>query len=306
MLVRHVETQGVKTLSHAELRELGLLYRQAASDLSAARADRSSRSLEQYLNRLVSRAHNYVYSGQRISPVSVWKFLAHGYPRLLRRLSLYVLLATVITAGAGGLGAVVTIVRPEYGVMFLGPDRVADLDKHKMWTEEILSVKPQSSAGIMTNNISVCFSAFAGGVTAGLFTLYVLFFNGLMLGVIGVVCAQHHMALSLWSFVASHGALELPAIMLAGAAGLRLASGILFPGLLRRREAVAVAGVDAVQIIAGTIPMLIVAGTLEAFVSPTHAPVALKFSIGAVLFVGLCLWLTAGGRGTVEPESQRP
>lgn len=303
MLVRQVESNGVKSLSHAELRDFGLLYRQAASDLSAARADRSSRSLEQYLNRLVSRAHNYVYSGQRISPVSVWRFLAYGYPRLLRRLSLYVILATAISAGAGGLGAVITIVRPQYGVMFLGPDRVADLDKKKMWTDEILGVKPQASAGIMTNNISVCFMAFVGGITAGLWTIYILFFNGLMLGVIGVVCAQHHMALSLWSFVASHGALELPAIMLAGAAGLRLASGILFPGLLRRRDAIAIAGVDAVQIIAGTIPMLIVAGTLEAFLSPTHAPIALKFSVGAALFVGLCLWLTAGGRDrVVEPE----
>ena len=301
-LVHQVENTGVKSLQPADLRDLGLLYRQAAADLSAIRADPSSRALAQYLNRLVSRAHNYVYSGPRVSIGTVWRFFAYGYPRLLRRLSGYVLAATLISVLAGGLGAIIVMVRPDFGVMFLGADRVADLDHHKMWTDSVLSMKPKAASGIMTNNISVCFFTFAGGITAGLFTLYSLFNNGLMLGAIAVVCAQHHMALSLWSFVASHGALELPSIMLAGAAGLRLAAGVLFPGILRRRAALALAGLEAVQLVAGTIPLLIIAGTLEAFLSPTHAPIALKFSVGTVLFTGLVLWLSEGGRKTVNSE----
>lgn len=301
-LLRQVESHGVKSLPPGDLRELGLLYRQTAADLSAVRADRSSRALEHYLNRLVGRAHNFVYSGRRVSAAGLWQFFAHGYPRLLRRLSGYVLLATTITVLAGGLGAITTLVRPKFGVMILGADRVADLDKHKMWTESVLSAKPQTSSFIMTNNISVCFITFAGGITAGLFTLYSLFNNGLMIGAIATVCAQHHMALSLWSFIAAHGALELPSIMLAGAAGLRLGAGILFPGLLRRRDALALAGSEAVQLLSGTIPLLIIAGTLEAFLSPTHAPVALKFSVGAILFTGLVLWLSEGGRKIVNRE----
>jgi uncharacterized membrane protein SpoIIM required for sporulation len=298
-LVRQVETSGVKSLSPAELRDLGLLYRQGAADLSAVRSDRTSRTLEQYLNRLVGRAHNFVYSGRRITLGTLWRFFAHGYPRLLRRLSTYVLAATLISVLAGGLGAMIVMVRPDFGVMFLGADKVADLDRHKMWTDQVLSIKPQASSQIMTNNISVCFMTFAGGITAGLFTLFELFQNGLMLGAIAVVCHQHHMALSLWSFVAAHGAVEIPSIMLAGAAGLRLGAGILFPGMLRRRDALALAGRESVQLIAGTIPLLIIAGTLEAFLSPTHAPMALKFSVGAVLFTGLVLWLTEGGRKTI-------
>jgi uncharacterized membrane protein SpoIIM required for sporulation len=302
-LVHQVETSGVKSLDTSSLRDLGLLYRQAAADLSAIRADPSSRALTQYLNRLVSRAHNYVYSGSRVSIATVWQFLAHGYPRLLRRLSGYVLAATLISVFAGALGALIVMVRPDFGVMFLGADRVADLDHHKMWTESVLSVKPEAASGIMTNNISVCFFTFAGGITAGLFTLYSLFNNGLMLGAIAVVCRQHHMALSLWSFVASHGALEIPSIMIAGAAGLRLATGILFPGMLPRRAALALAGLESVQLVSGTIPLLIIAGTLEAFLSPTHVPVALKFSVGAILFTGLILWLTEGGRKIVSSNS---
>jgi len=302
-LVHQVESSGVKSLPPADLRDLGLLYRQAAADLSAVRADHSSRTLETYLNRLVGRAHNYVYSGRRVSLSSLWQFFAHGYPRLLRRLSGYLLAATLISVAAGLLGALIVMLRPDFGIMFLGADRVADLDKHKMWTDSVLSMKPQAASGIMTNNITVCFFTFAGGITAGLFTLYSLFNNGLMLGAIAVVCRQHHMALSLWSFVAAHGALEIPSIMIAGAAGLRLAAGILFPGMLRRRSALALAGLEAVQLIAGTIPLLIIAGTLEAFLSPTHAPIALKFAVGAILFTALTFWLTEGGRKTTQSES---
>jgi uncharacterized membrane protein SpoIIM required for sporulation len=148
----------------------------------------------------------------------------------------------------------------------------------------------------MTNNIAVCFATFALGITGGLGTLYMLFNNGLMIGTIATVCAQYHLSLNLWSFIAAHGALELPSIMLAGAAGLRLASGILFPGMLRRKDSLALAGLEAVQLVAGTIPLLTIAGTLEAFLSPTNAPSALKFGVGAVLFAGLCLWLSEGGR----------
>ena len=299
-LVHQVESSGVKSLPPNDLRDLGLLYRQAAADLSAVRADRSSRPLEQYLNKLVARAHNYVYSGRRISWSTLWQFFAHGYPRLLRRMSGYLLAATLISVAAGLLGALIVMVRPDFGVMFLGADKVANLDQHKMWTDSILSVKPEAASGIMTNNITVCFLTFAGGITAGLFTLYSLFNNGLMLGAIAVTCRQHHMALSLWSFVAAHGALEIPSIMISGAAGLRLAAGILFPGMLKRRAALALAGLEAVQLVSATIPLLIIAGTLEAFLSPPHAPIALTFAVGAVLFIGLVLWLTEGGRKLVQ------
>ena len=298
-LLRQVETAGVKSLPPTDLRDLGLLYRQAAADLSAVRSDRTSRSLEHYLNRLVGRAHNFVYSGRRISVASLWQFFARGYPRLLRRMSGYVLAATLISVFAGVLGALIVAVRPQFATMLLPPQLIDSVEHHKMWTESILTIKPEAASGIMTNNINVCFMTFAWGITAGLGTVYLLFLNGLNIGVVAALCAQHGMALSLWSFVAAHGALELPSIMLAGGAGLRLGAGLLFPGMLRRRDSLAEAGTDAVQLISGTIPLLIVAGTLEAFLSPTHAPIALKFSVCAVLFTGLVLWLGEGGRRTV-------
>ena len=298
-LISRAESAGVKTLPHADLRDLGLLYRQAAADLSAVRADPTSRSLEGYLNRLVGRAHNLVYSGRRVSFRSLWEFLAHGYPRLLRRLLPYVWLATAVFLACFGLGMLITLLRPDFAALWLGPQMMDKIDHHQMWTDAVLSMKPQAASGIMTNNMSVCFMTFAAGITAGLGTLFLLFNNGLQIGTVLACCAQHRMAGSLLAFMVSHGALEIPSIMLAGAAGLRLGAGILFPGQLRRRDALAKAGAEAVQLVSATIPLLIVAGSFEGFLSPTRAPIALKCAVGAALFAGLCLWWGEGGRKLV-------
>src|ERR1700759_357577 len=128
-LTRRVETDGVKSLDRDDLRDFGLLYRQSAADLSAARADGTSRNLEQYLNRLVGRAHNFVYSGRQLGFRSLWDFFAYGYPRLLRRMSRYIVLATAVTLAAAALGAITAIVRPDFGtsffVMHLGPESLS-------------------------------------------------------------------------------------------------------------------------------------------------------------------------------------
>ena len=96
-----------------------------------------------------------------------------------------------------------------------------------------------------------------------------MFFNGLLLGVIGVACQQHGMALDLWSFVAPHGSLELPSIILAGPPACASAHGVLFPGIYRWRDSIALAGVEATRLVAGIIPLLVIAGTLEGFFSPS-------------------------------------
>ncbi len=300
-LLAQAEAGGIKRLSPAELRDLGLLYRQAAADLSGVRADPTSRTLETYLNRLVGRAHNLVYAGRRVSFRSLWEFLAHGYPRLLRRLLPYILLATATFLTAFGLGMLITTLRPDFAALWLGPGMMDKINQHQMWTDAVLSIKPQAASGIMTNNMSVCFLTFAAGIPAGLGTLWLLFNNGLQIGTVLACCAQHRMAGSLLAFMVSHGALEIPSIMLAGAAGLRLGAGILFPGQLRRRDALAKAGAEAVQLVSVTIPLLIVAGSLEAFLSPTHAPVVLKCAVGAALFTGLCVWWGEGGRQLAPP-----
>ncbi|MGA8111541.1 MAG: stage II sporulation protein M [Acidobacteriaceae bacterium] len=291
-LLIQADSSGLKSLSCDELRELGLLYRQAAQDLSAVRADRGSRTQEEYLNLLLARAHNRVYSGKRLEARQVLRFFAVEYPRLFRRLFRYVAVSVTVFLAGVALGALLSFARPAFERMVLGPEMVASIEQHQMWTHSLLSVKPQASSWIMTNNISVAFSTFAGGILAGLGTLYLLFFNGLQMGVVATACAQARMALDLWSFVAAHGALELPSIFIAGGAGLRLASGLLFPGIYSRRDSLQCAAVESIRLLAGTVPLLVIAGTLEAFLSPSDVPIAVKFLTSAVLLMGLGLWLS--------------
>src|SRR5580698_3516612 len=132
-LTRRVESDGVKSLDRDDLRDFGLLYRQSAADLSAARADGASRNLEQYLNRLVSRAHNFVYSGRKLGFRSLWDFFAYGYPRLLRRLGRYVALSTAVFILGVVMGTLVAVVRPDFQHSFMSQKMVDDLDHHKMW-----------------------------------------------------------------------------------------------------------------------------------------------------------------------------
>jgi len=302
-LLALAKKQGLHALNRSELRELGLLYRQTATDLSAVRGDPRSVQQSRYLNQLLGRAHNAIYSGQKKTVGGIWQFYSREYPRVFRRMLPYTAAATAIFFLGAMAGTFFTLSDPDYAREFLPARMVESIERHEMWTHSIVSVKPQASSAIMTNNLSVSFMAFAAGVTAGLGTLYLLFFNGMMLGVIGVACGTHQMSVLLWSFVVPHGVLELPAIFIAGGAGLRLAQALVFPGILSRRDSMTAGGADAVHLLVGVIPMLIVAGTIEAFFSPSSTPAYLKFAAGLSVFTLLIAYLRGGARGPQEPKS---
>ncbi len=295
-LLADVERLGLGGLGRNELRELGLLYRQTATDLSALRADPSSAQQARYLNQLLGRVHNIIYSGRKTTAGGVWHFYTTVYPRIFRRLLPYTLAATALLVCGAVLGAGLALTNSGFIRQFLGPGMVATIERHEMWTHSIVGVEPQSSSAILTNNLSVSFVAYASGIAAGLGTLYMMFYNGLLLGVIGAACWLNSMSDQLWSFVAPHGVLELPSICIAGGAGLRLARGLLFPGNLSRRDSLAVAGAESSRLIVGVIPILILAGIIEGFFSPSGVHIWIKFAFAAALGVGFFFYLFAAGR----------
>lgn len=290
-LLQQAESAGVRGLNRAELQETALLYRQVASDLSTLRQDPSARSYADHVNQLLARAHHIIYSTRPTNFLAIFRFLRDDYPALVQRQFRYVLISLAVGVAGAALGSVLTLARPQFMRTMLGPEMVATIERHEMWTHSVVAIAPAASSLIMTNNLSVCFIAFATGIAFGLGTLYSMFFNGLLIGVIGAACQQHGMTIDLWSFVAPHGSLELPSIVLSGAAGFRLAQGLLFPGPYRRRDSIALAGADATRLVAGIIPLLVIAGTLEGFFSPSGAPVWLKFTTGGLLFALLLTWL---------------
>jgi uncharacterized membrane protein SpoIIM required for sporulation len=294
---------GFRDMGRSELQELGLLYRQIAADLAALRQDRGSVHFARYLNQLLARAHNILYSAHKTDPSAILSFFTVTYPRIFRRNLRFVQIALVIFAASALVGAALTYQDPDFKLSILGPQMVQTIEKHEMWTHSIVGIKPLASSAIMTNNMSVSFMTFAMGITAGLGTIYMLAFNGLLLGVIGMACHLSGMSLKLWEFVAPHGVLELPAIFLAGGAGLRVAAGLLFPGYLPRRESLVGAGTEGVKLLLGTIPILIIAGSIEAFVSPTSLATGLKFATAAALFVLLLTYLFVAGKPASKADS---
>lgn len=289
--------KGVHKLNGSELQELGLLYRQTASDLSTVVGDRANAQLAAYLNSLLGKGHNLLYTGKPASKHGILQFLAE-YPEVFRRNIALTGLATALFLAAALSGWAVSEGSPAFAGRFLGPAMIDSIEHRKMWTESVVAIKPVASSFITTNNLTVAFTTYALGIT-GVGTVWMMIFNGLMLGIVGQATWRAGMALSLWSFVAPHGVLELPAICIAGGAGLTLAKGLLFPGLLPRKDSLIQAGKESVQLVLGTIPMLLIAGTVEAFFSPTHAPNVMKFSLAGVLFTGLLVYLFAA-RNTLK------
>jgi uncharacterized membrane protein SpoIIM required for sporulation len=283
--------RGVAALSHKELQELGLLYRQTASDLATVREDATSRQLSAYLNHLLGRSHNLIYMGHKPKVSALVQFYGETYPGVFRDTLPQTLLALAIFLVTGVAAWIITIHDPGFAHRLLGPGMMETIERREMWTHSVVAVKPLASSAIMTNNLAVAFAAFAMGITAGLGTIWMMVTNGLLIGVIGAATWRAGMALELWSFVAPHGVLELPAIFIAGGAGLEIARGLLFPGLLPRRQSLAWAGGRATRLLLGTIPMLFVAGVIEGFFSPSDVPVSMKFALASVLFVALIFYL---------------
>jgi len=290
-LVDASRQRSISVLRPEELQELALLYRQIASDLSVVREDAASKQLATYLNRLLGRAHNLIYMGRRASPGGIRTFYKDTFPAVFRETFSDTFAAFTIFLAAAAVGALLGIADPSFLRHFLGPQMMETIEQHKMWTDSIVTIKPLASSAILTNNLSVSFATFALGITAGVGTIYMMLLNGLLIGVIGSACWREGMSLSLWSFVAGHGVLELPAIFIAGGAGLGIARGLLFPGHLPRRLSLVIAGSRSVRLVLGTIPLLIIAGLVEGFISPSGISPALKFLLAGVLTALLILYL---------------
>ena len=156
------------------------------------------------------------------------------------------------------------------------------------------------SSMIMQNNIRVAAVAFATGILAGIGTFLMLFYNGLMLGVVGALIAAHggEVQMGFWSFVAPHGVIELTAIFIAGGAGLMLGWAVLNPGEYSRRDAVKLAGREATKLMIGVAAMLVVAGVIEGFFSPSMTPDRVKLIVAAMIGTSEYYYLFMSGRGS--------
>jgi uncharacterized membrane protein SpoIIM required for sporulation len=287
---------GVSALAPTDLQELALLYRQIAADLASVREDSTTTNLAHYLNQLLGRAHNIIYMGRKTEGRNILTFYRSTYPLIFRQTFANTLAAFLIFLCAAIAGVLLTLNDPSFSRHLLGPRMIQSIEQHKMWTDSVVTVKPVASSEILTNNLSVSILTYALGIAAGVGTVWMMLLNGLLIGVVGTACWQGQMSLLLWSFVAGHGVLELPAIFIAAGAGFIIARGLLFPGALPRGESLVRAGKLSAQLFFGTIPLLLIAGFIEGFISPSDVPIPMKFTLAGGLFTLLVLYLGFAGK----------
>jgi uncharacterized membrane protein SpoIIM required for sporulation len=286
-------------LSAEEIQELGRLYRQASSDLALARRDFPRHQVSVYLNGLVARGHGAIYRADDGRGGKVGAFFLRDLPRTFRATWAFTLAAFLMFLLPAVAAFALTYRDPTLGSALVpGAEQViADVRAGTEWWQRInTDGRSASSAEIMTNNIGVAFRAFAGGVTFGVYTLIVLASNGLLFGVVAGAAQRFSFAPNLWGFVAAHGVVELSVIFIAGGAGLQLGWALLHPGLLARRAALVLASRRAVLLLLGCVPLLVIAGIIEAFISPSALPLAVKLLVALGSGLALYTYLLGAGR----------
>jgi uncharacterized membrane protein SpoIIM required for sporulation len=293
-LLKKAEKQGLKALDANEIRQLASLYRSVSADLARARTNQAGELITQDLQALATRGYSQIYQGSRRQEwQAIGSFYRWGFPAVVQQSRGYIALATGLFLLAGIISWWLAWRDPTFLSLVVPAHLIEQVrDRGELWMGSIVGIEPFASSNIMINNIKVSFAALAGGMTGGLFTAIAMLFNGVLIGSIGALVGQNNLAIPFWAFVFPHGALELPAIFLAGGAGFLLARALLFPGVYRRSDALKLYGTQAAQLVYGIIPMLVIAGIIEGFFSPNPAvPDLVKYVVGIGLFMALVWYL---------------
>lgn len=307
-LLSLVDNRSLRGLSRQEVREFGQLYRRTASDLAVARAESRDPKLINYLNSLVIRAHGKIYRAESQGLGLIKKFFTHDFPQSFRNALPFMTLAfaTFIIAVVAGFLATWRDLNFANFVA-LGDIRYA-VEANDHWWEGLNTEGNQIGAAfIMQNNIRVTFYAFASGAFFGLGAILDLLFEGARLGSVFAVCYKLNpdFGNALASFVVGHGVIELSCIFFCGGAGMMIGYSILVPGDLPRLEALKKNGLEAAKIVVGCAFLLVIAGTIEGFISPSAAPPIFKFAIGILTGIAMYSYLFFVGRETKKTKEVR-
>ncbi len=304
LLLTRVEESGLSTLDPSEVREFGALYRQTSSDLVTARSRTANAEILDYLNDLVARTYAQVYRSRRIDPNRLIEFILADFPQLVRHAWKYLALSSSVCLVCFFAGWMMSRADPMGAYHFLPPGMVRSIPAlREKWRNESghnigMTEMSVMSSFIMTHNIGIGLSAFAGGIFLGLPTLYVLVQTGVMVGVLGEGMSRNPTtAVNFWSLILPHGILELSAICVMGSAGFVLASALAAPGRRTLRDSLMERGRVALFLALGGGLMLVVAGLIEGFITPpAWIPPWVKLAFAALTLVGEVLYFARAGR----------
>ena len=287
------------------------LYRQCCEHLALARERAYPVHLVARLEALAGRAHQRIYRRHDYGLAALRDLVLYDIPAAVRALRWHVLVALVVTALPMLAVGITTWRDPHFMLSVVGAAQARNFDQ--MYGPEAAEHLGRTSGDdwhmfgfYIVNNIGIAFRCFACGLLFGVGSLLMLFYNGVLIGGAAGYLVARGDAGRFFSFVVTHSAFELTAIVLAGAAGLRLGHALLAPGRNTRTAALRIAATQAVPVMYGVFVMLLVAASLEAFWSSAGwIEPGVKYGVGACCWTLVLAYLTLQGRGGPAPHAGR-
>jgi uncharacterized membrane protein SpoIIM required for sporulation len=282
---------------------LAALYRRACEQLALARARSYPAYMVDRLERLTTRAHQLIYRRRELGLTQLMDLFARDLPRAVRANLAYVTTATAVFIVPTLILGVLVYWQPELILSVVDSDTAASYEEMYSPTAASIGRAREASTDWMMfgfyirNNISVAFQCYAGGLFAGLGTLFFLAYNGAFGGAMAGFLTARGLSSTFYSFIATHSAFEITAIVIAGAAGLRIGHALLAPGRFTRLESLVRATRDSVVLLYGVTAMLCIAAAIEAFWSSGNwLPPSVKYGVAAVCWAAVLGYFTFQGR----------
>jgi uncharacterized membrane protein SpoIIM required for sporulation len=270
------------------------LYQKAAQNLSYSQTYYPQEDVTSYLNELVSKSHNLLYRDQ----ISSWKQIRHFFSVTFIGLFLQqwkMILFAMLLFIIGAVGSFFSVAGDPLHIYSVLPENMAQgFDPERLGENEGNVDAPMMSATIMTNNIQVALLAFAGGITFGLLTVYLLIYNGIIIGAIAALFWHYGKSYEFWAYIVPHGMIELTAIFIAGGAGLLMGYKLFAPGRYSRGYQLKQQAKRSVLLLLGTIPLFVIAGIIEGFITPSTLSLEVKYVIAGLTVIGLILYVLIG------------
>ena len=293
-MVGAVRWGGVHALTREELNELGRLYRQVATDLAYARLQGADAPVIDYLNSLLGQAHGVFYRAPRTRLRDGILKLFYTFPAIVRKYWRAIALSILITLMGAAISFGLIWSDPTWSARLIDPEWATVLEQWKsgkQYTPGQTGLAAVMSSFYFLNNTRVAMLAFGLGFFLGIPTVYLLWSNGFLLG---IFVAEMARAGKLGFFLVSIyplGVPEIGAIFLCGGGGLLLGRALLLPGDLTRIDALREVGRDAIWLLGGSVPLLLLAAFTEAFFSFYAFPSWAKFAWGTAVLAVLLTYI---------------
>ena len=304
-LIATADKHGLRTLSAEQLARLPHLYRATLSSLSVARSISLDRALTDYLESLVGRAYFVVYGTRQHLRRQLREFFGWKLPSTIRAARWHILVSALVTIAAAIAAFQLTWSDMDYYYAFAGDmaqgrtpaSSTAELREGLYHTESGSGGLATFAASLFSHNARIGILAFATGFVAGLPTLFLLFYNGLVLGAFAALFHARGLGVDLWAWMLPHGVTELTAVVLCGAAGFQLAHALVFPGARPRMDSLREHGRAAAVIVLGAVCMLFLAGMIEGVFRQTVTSVPIRFTVAGATAAWWIFYFGFVGRG---------